>query len=63
MQAVVHWESGSSGFINSCTSVSFAIAALNANVYRLKDSHSISKLLCSYSYIFRHVCKTMRSNC
>lgn len=39
MQVVVHWESGSSGFINSCTLVSFAIVALNANVYRLKDSH------------------------
>lgn len=39
LQVVVHWESRSSGFINSCTSVSFAIVALNANVYRLKDSH------------------------
>jgi len=39
MQVVVHWELGSSGFINSCTSVLFAIVALNANVYRLKDSH------------------------
>jgi len=40
MQVVVHWESGSSRFINNCTLVSFAIVALNANVYRSKDSHS-----------------------
>jgi len=39
MQVVVHWESGSSEFINSCTLVSFAIVASNANVYKLNDSH------------------------
>jgi hypothetical protein len=36
---VVDWESRSSGFINSCTLVSFAIVALNANMCRLKDSY------------------------
>jgi len=39
IQVVVHWESGFSGFISSCTLVSFAIVSLNANVYRLKESH------------------------
>jgi hypothetical protein len=39
MQVVVHWESGSSEFINSCTLVSFAIVVSNANVYKLNDSH------------------------
>jgi hypothetical protein len=39
MQMVVHWEPGLIKFINSFTLVLFAIVALSANVYRLKDSH------------------------
>ena len=39
MQVVVHWESGSTRFINSFTLVSFAIVTLSANASRLKASH------------------------
>lgn len=39
VQVVVHWESGSTGFINSSTLVSFAIVTLSTNASRLKASH------------------------